>query len=87
VVQVPSNHQLRWEVAEDGASVMLYIVLTDSPEESQEADSSVEGGERGPTSEEALLALGEDEHPLENAVPGSGVGDEFEDEIKVGMDD
>jgi len=78
-LQVPANHRLDWEVSEDGKSVMLYIVLTDSPE----ADD--------PPQEEDV-SESEPEYSVENSdleLPDKVIEpeDEFEDEVKVGLDD
>ena len=90
VVQSPLNHQLQWEVAGDGQSVMVYIIA-DSPEESHEADSTAEGdGGGGPVaavpSENPPPDPGEDidDDEFSGVI---GIGDEFEDEIVVGLGD
>jgi len=87
IMQPPASHNLQWEVAEDGRSIMVYVVQTDSPEEEDQATgtSEAEGDGGGETTALTTPASpppdpGEDE-------PFLGSGDEFEDEIKVGMDD
>jgi len=102
IMQPPSSHRLQWEVAKDGLSIMLYIVLTDSPEETSgngsshstespqegqgvNSDSSVAtppGAEEGEGEVDAATST----KPSPSAL-GEGPGDEFEDEIVVGLDD
>ena len=88
VLQVPANQRVDWEVAADGRSVMVYIIQTDSPEEGDndrveasaatgEGDSTVSGAD-SPLPAKANYVLAADDPEL---------ADEFEDEIKVGLDD
>lgn len=90
VLQVPANHQLAWEVSEDGKSVMLYIVLTDSPEEESIVNAPVIESEESSmpaetTDGSVFPALAEIDDS--NATINRGVADEYEDEVKVGLDD
>lgn len=88
VLQVPANHSLQWEVSKDGKSVMLYIVLNENvPAEDQtdksEASPAVEGLE-ATTKETPVPAPSSSE--LEPDI-NNAIGDEFEDEIEVGLGD
>lgn len=102
VLQVPANHSLQWEVSEDGKSVMLYIVLNEAVSaETLPADGDTAEGEVGATEETPPPAPIPSEHIAEAhmAAPASiasmekevaipdTIGDEFEDEIEVGLGD
>lgn len=71
VLQMPANHQLDWEVSEDGKTVLLYIVLINSPEATAEAGQEAIGGE---------------EAPVESPTPDI-TEDEFEDAVTPGLDE
>ncbi len=108
VLQVPADQSLQWEVAADGKSVMLYIVLSDEPKESApEAKESVSPAPAAPGVEPIEVGVYGVENVNEPPAPGTSitrmedderativpptiepaVGDEFEDEIKVGLGD
>ena len=94
VLQVPANHQLQWEVSEDGKTVMLYIVLN---EESGDDRAKAETPSMGDTAVGEAVAEVAEETPPPAPIPGHDnegepievplIGDEFEDEIKVGLTD
>ena len=97
VLQVPADQSLQWEVAEDGKSVMLYIVLN---EKESGGDSLVaeDSEELLPPAPEPLVESPRDDSPDEYGGPPPAsisrmkddergtIADEFEDEIKVGLD-
>ena len=85
VVQSPLNHQLQWEVASDGQSVLVYIIA-DSPEESHEADSTAEGEGGASESVPSDPDPGEAEEPFPGSI-NEAIADEFEDAIVVGLGD
>ena len=78
VLQIPANQSLEWEVSEDGKSVMMYIVLDeDAPAEdspSPVADTEAFGPLVGIASE-----------PVGAVDDSAAIGDEFEDEMEVGL--
>ena len=78
VLQVPANHSLQWEVSENGKSVMLYIVLNE--------DSLAESNPTNITTTPAPVSDDFTDDEFEVTLE-KGIGDEFEDEIKVGMDE
>ncbi len=82
VLQVPAGHSLQWEVAEDGKTVMLYIVIDEDSLKEGRTDKAEASPAEGTGGLEASEPAPE---PLPEPLPDT-IGDEFEDEIKVGLD-
>ena len=98
VLQVPANHSLQWEVSEDGKSVMLYIVLNETVKadgDTAEGESALEAkvsvSPTSPSPDPTPLTSTLDVHvavgPEAVTEAVNAIGDEFEDEIKVGLSD
>ncbi len=83
VIQVPANHSLEWEIAEDGRTVMLYIVLKEDSRDTAVAGvgATEETPPPAPEQIKTMIEAAGGEEALR------GIADEFEDEIVVGLDD
>jgi len=94
VLQPPPNHDLRWEIAADAKSVLLYIVDTDTVVERAPGDEKEENTP-SPVSEINEPETVEVGNPItvpidaETAVMSESDPpiDEFEDAVVIGLDD
>jgi len=91
VLQVPANQSLQWEVSEDGKTVMMYIVVNETAaEDDTDKVETSPAGEGGSTDSSSAVSVSPPDLPpsAEEPFPGStSIGDEFEDAIRVGMND
>jgi hypothetical protein len=89
VLQVPANQSLQWEVSEDGKSVMLYIVLNEDVPVEDRTDkaetSPADVGEGGAVRSDNEVSQPAPEPSEPEPDINNAIGDEFEDEIEIGL--
>ena len=93
VLQVPANQSLQWEVSEDGKTVMMYIVLNElklvdeAPAEAGGEDGAMVSAADESQNISSLTHIPRYDGDGEIVNPAPLIGDEFEDEIVVGLSD